>query len=76
MENNNLEKPILADVKVGSKVRFNKEFKQLIVDLPVRDWLFYIKDDEFEVKEVKEDTISINGLHVLGFRPLSIFNIC
>jgi hypothetical protein len=71
------ENNVLANVIVsGTQVVFNDEFKKKIIDAPERDMMFYIKDKVFMVKEVKNDTISIVGIHLLGFLPISIFNVC
>lgn len=72
----NKSKPLLADVVKGDKVVFSEEFKKEILALEIEDWLFYIKDQVFEVKEVVDGKISIKGLHCLGFRTFSHFNIC
>jgi len=71
----NASKPMLGDVVSGDKVVFSEEFKKLINELPEQDWLWYIQNKEFEVKEVIDDKISIKGLHVLGFRTFWHFNI-
>ena len=75
-EYGNKSKPLLADVASGDKVVFSEEFKKEILALEIEDWLFYIKDRVFEVKEVLDGKISIKGLHCLGFRTFSHFNIC
>lgn len=67
---------LLADVVSGTKLRFSEEFKKLINELPEQDWLWYIQNKEFEVKEVIDGKISIKGLHCLGFRTFWHFNIC
>ena len=67
---------LLADVVSGTKLRFSDDFKKLINELPVQYWLWYIQNDEFEVKEVIDGKISIKGLHCLGFRTPWHFNIC
>ncbi len=66
----------LTSVSPGTKLRFSENFKKLINDLPERDWLWYIQNNEFEVKEVVDGKISIKGLHSLGFRTPWHFNIC
>jgi hypothetical protein len=67
---------LLADVVSITKLRFSEDFKKLINELPIQDWLWYIQNDEFEVKEVVDGKISIKGLHCLGFRTPWHFNIC
>lgn len=69
-------KLLLADVVSGTKLRFSEDFKKYINNLPIQDWLWYIQNDEFEVKEVIEGKISIKGLHCLGFKTPWHFNIC
>jgi len=76
-ENGNDANRLLANVIVsGSKLVFTDEFKQKIIAHPARDVMYYIKDDVFEVKEVKDDTVSIKGIALLGFVPISLFNVC
>ncbi len=75
-ESGNKSKPLLADVIAGDNVVFSEEFKKEILALEIEDWLFYIKDQVFEAKEVVDGKISIKGLHCLGFRTFSHFNIC
>jgi hypothetical protein len=67
---------LLVDVVSGTKLRFSEDFKKLINELPIQDWLWYIQNDEFEVKEVVDGKISIKGLHCLGFRTPWHFKIC
>jgi hypothetical protein len=68
---------VLANVIVsGSKLVFTDEFKQKIIDHPSRDVMYYIRNDVFEVKEVKDDKVSIKGIAMLGFVPISLFNVC
>ena len=68
---------VLANVIVsGTKLVFTDDFKQEIIDHPARDVMFYIRNDVFEVKEVKEDKVSIKGIALLGFVPISLFNVC
>lgn len=75
-QSHNACKRVLAYVVTGDKVKFSEEFKKEILALEIEDWLFYIKDQVFEVKEVIDGKISIKGLHCLGFRTFSHFNIC
>jgi len=63
----------ITDVSVGDKVVFSEEFKKLINELSIQDWLWYIQNDEFEVKEVVDGGLSIKGLHCLGFRTFNHF---
>jgi hypothetical protein len=68
---------VLANViSSGSKLVFTDEFKQKIIDHPSRDVMYYIRNDVFEVKEVKDDKVSIKGIAMLGFVPISLFNVC
>jgi hypothetical protein len=71
----NASKPMLCDFVSGDKVVFSPEFKKIINELPEQDWLWYIQNNEFEVKEVVGWKISIKGLHVLGFIEFWHFNI-
>ena len=67
---------VLANVIIsGTKLVFTDDFKQKIIDHPARDVMFYIRNDVFEVKEVKEDKVSIKGIAFLGFVPISLFNV-
>lgn len=61
-------------VKSGDSVVFSEEFKKIINDLPEKDWLWYIRNNTFEVDKVIDNKISIKGLHLLGFRALWYFN--
>ena len=68
---------VLANVIVsGTKLVFTEEYKQKIIDHPLRDVMYYIRNDVFEVKEVKDDKVSIKGIAMLGFVPISLFNVC
>ena len=66
----------ICDFKIKKEFRGKKLYKKLINELPEQDWLWYIQNNEFEVKEVLDGKISIKGLHCLGFRTFSHFNIC
>ena len=63
----------IVDVLAGCKVVFSEEFKKIINDLPIQDWLWYNKETVFEVKEAVDGKASIKGLHCLGFRPFNYF---
>lgn len=62
-------------MEIGNKIKFTDKFKKFIEDKPEedRDVLYYVRNDEFEVKDTKEGFIQIVGIVMWGWVGVSMF---